>query len=94
MSVKDLKESDYLASMSVEQVISYENHLSVRVIKDMCPQGNDFVFKPVAHDKLRLYLKKLNTRKACGFDLIPAKMLKISADILCYSLTPIINLSI
>ena len=92
---KDLKESDSLASMFVKQVISYyENHLSVRVIKDMCPQGNDFVFKPVTHDKLLLYLKKLNTRKACGFDLIPAKMLEISADILCYSLTPIINLSI
>ena len=65
---KDLKESDSLASMSVEQVISYyENHLSVRVIKDMCPQGNDFVFKPVTHDKLRLYLKSLIRVKPVGF---------------------------
>ena len=34
---------------------------------------------------------RLNPKKACGYDSIPAKLLKAGAHILCHSLRPIIN---
>ena len=39
-------------------------------------------------------LKQLNTRKACGYDYIPAKLLKLGAPAIHISLTSIINFSI
>ena len=55
---------------------------------------NQFIFKSVTHDLVLLKLRQLNVKKACGYDFIPAKLLKLGATVICNSLTPIINTSI
>ena len=54
----------------------------------------NFSFKPVTEDQVLNYVKKLNPKKATGPDEIPAKLLKVSGEVLCPSLANIINLSI
>ena len=81
--------------MSVEQLIDhYENHPSVKLIKDKNEITQSFDFSNVTQNDTQIKLKKLKTNKASGFDNIPAKFLKLGADQLSYSLTPIINSTI
>ena len=55
---------------------------------------NQFIFKSVTPDSVLFKLRQLNVRKACGYDFIPAKLLKLGATVICNSFTPIINTSI
>ena len=81
--------------MSAEQVIDhYENHPSVKLIKDKFESTQSFDFSHVTQNVTLGKLKKLKTNKASGFDNIPAKFLKLGADHLSYSLTTIINSTI
>ena len=43
---------------------------------------------------IRTQLRQLNVKKACGYDFIPAKLLKLGATVICNPLTSIINTSI
>ena len=88
-------ESEYINDMSAEQVIDhYENHPSVKLITDKFETSQSFDFSHVTQNVTQSKLKKLKTNKASGFDNIPAKFLKLGADHLSYSLTPIINSTI
>ena len=88
-------EPENVNGMSVEQVIDhYQNHPSVKLIKDKNKTTQMFDFSHVTQTVTQNKLKQLKTNKASGFDKIPAKFLKMGADQLCFSLTPIINSTI
>ena len=53
-----------------------------------------FRFMPIPVENVLQTLRQLNISKGAGLDKIPAKMLRIAADILAPSLTYIFNLSI
>ena len=50
-----------------------------------------FSFQPTTVEHVAEKLHQLNSKKATGFDHIPAKLLKVSADIIAPSLTAQIN---
>ena len=77
---------DYIRDM-------YENHPSVKVIKSMRNELNNFSFKHVSSENIQIKLQKLNIHKAAGFDNIPAKLFKLGASVLCCPLQSIINQS-
>ena len=88
-------EPDDINDMSVEQLIDhYENHPSVKLIKDKSGINQSFDFSQVTQNDTQCKLKRLKTNKASGCDNIPAKFLKLGAEHLSYSLTPIINSTI
>ena len=53
-----------------------------------------FVLYPIPVENVLKTLRQLNISKGAGLDKIPAKMLRIAADIIAPSLTYIFNLSI
>ena len=61
--------------------------------KTSCNVSNDFEFSNV-FDYVKNILLNLDTSKAAGMDLIPAKFLRDGAEVLALPLTNIINLSI
>jgi hypothetical protein len=81
--------------LSVDGIVAhYSDHPSVTKIlsqlasnSGMCP----FSFQSVNSHEVLLKIKSLNSRKACGFDLIPAKLIKQGANVICRTLTPIVN---
>ena len=73
-------------------VSSHTNNNSVLYIKDnIATGGSKFRFKNVETAYMFDILKKINTKKATGFDNIPPKLLKYGAHILCNPITRIIN---
>ena len=50
-----------------------------------------FAFQPTTVEHVAEKLHQLNSKKATGYDQIPAKLLKVSADIIAPSLTAQIN---
>ena len=53
-----------------------------------------FSFQPTTVEHVTEKLHQLNSKKATGYDQIPAKLLKVSADIIAPSLTDQINYNI
>ena len=53
-----------------------------------------FVFSQISQINVATSLRRLKVSKATGMDSIPAKILKMSADIIAPSLTAIFNLSL
>jgi hypothetical protein len=53
-----------------------------------------FNFTPVSYDVVCKKLKKLNPKKASGYDNIPSKLIKIAATHISKQITPLINESI
>jgi hypothetical protein len=87
----DLKENIDVSSSSVEEICShYMNHPSIVSICENAKKKH-FDFEAVTRDTVLKKLKCLNARKSCGYDLIPAKLLRYGAGPLSHSLTPIIN---
>ena len=76
----------------VEKAVKkYENHPSIRKIKE-CYKLNQFEFKPVTgNGVLRLQIQKLNPKKSSPLNSIPAKILKQNADIFGILLQKIFN---
>ena len=92
---RELAEPDELSDMSVFDVINhYSDHESVKLIKQNVPDQNKFEFSNVTYDQVLLKLKSLKVNKSQGYDLIPAKLVKIGADVLALNLTSLINQSI
>ena len=91
----DQSESMHVKQMSADQVIDhYKNHPSINLIKETVNNNEQFHFSPIEQTVTRKKLKQLKTNKSSGFDNISPKFLKLGADYLSYSLTPIINNSI
>ena len=42
---------------------------------------------------VRAHLSKLKSNRATGYDILPARLLKIGCDILCYSVCYLVNMS-
>ena len=90
-AAKELSEPLHLSSMTTEEIIDfYEDHMSMSVINNFVGNQN-FKFENVLCDTVFMKLVKLNVNKSQGYDNIPAKLIKIGAEVLCYSLTSIIN---
>ncbi len=56
--------------------------------------GQRFVFAQISQINVATSLRQLEVSKATGMDNMPAKILKMSADIIAPSLTAIFNLSL
>ena len=91
---KGQSEPDEISNMSTEQIVEYyDEHQSVSLIKDQKLGHNVFSFQNVDHTQVLKRLKALNVNKSVGYDRIPAKLLKTGAEVLCHSLTRIVNYS-
>ena len=78
LGLSDLPETD--ACPSVLAINDRHNNLHM-----------SFSFQPTTVEHVAEKLHQLNSKKATGFDHIPAKLLKVSADIIAPSLTAQIN---
>jgi hypothetical protein len=90
---EELSESSDVQSMSFNDIIThYENHESVQFIKDFVADNNSiFCFNSVNSDIVLNKLNRLKTNKSCGYDCVPAKLLKMGAKPISQFLTPVIN---
>lgn len=70
-----------------------QNHVSIQAINQNIMNTGTFDFHPVSHHEVYKKLKKLNSKKATGYDQIPPRMLKIAAVPICSHITPMINTS-
>jgi hypothetical protein len=77
-----------------EIICNFHSHESILSIKESLTGINHFTFKPVNNNTIFTKLRKLNTKKACGYDGIPAKILKLAASPISKSITPILNASL
>jgi hypothetical protein len=79
-----------------EMIEKYKNHPSILKIKSLHGQlnENEFEFKHTTENEVFKILKKLDTKKASGYDKISPQMIKYSMDYLVPYLTHIINTSI
>ena len=76
--------ANYNASDGFQDIIcTHESHSSILEIKkNVLHTENDFSFTHVNQSDVQKIMETLNTRKAHGFDRMPAKLLKHSAPIL------------
>ena len=74
---------------------THESHPSIlKIKKNVWHTENDFSFTHVNQSDVQKIMESLNTRKAHGFDGMPAKLPKLSAPILAGELSRLINDSI
>ena len=78
LGLNELLDTD--ACPSVPAINGQRNHLH-----------KSFAFQPTTVEHVAEKLHQLNSKKATGYDQIPAKLLKVSADIIAPSLTAQIN---
>ena len=72
----------------------YETHPSINTIKRNRENNITFSMESVSEGDVLKELQSLNVKKSCGYDHIPAKLLKTASKSLAPSLTYIINHSI
>ena len=91
----DFSEPEYVHTLSADQVIDlYKDHPSIRLINSHVNNDQQFMFATINETVTEKKLKLLQTNKSAGFDKISPKFLRIGAQNLSHSLTPIINNSI
>ena len=84
----------------IDEIIrTYQDHPSVKQIKNVITTSNTpkpiyFSFEPTNPVEVQKRLKNINTKKATGFDKIPPKLVKLSAEILSTPLPIAINSSL
>ena len=75
--------------------LAHESHESVQYIeqymKDQNGSNNTFTFSHVTMNDVLKELRSINIRKTTGCDLIPGKLIKEGADILCKPIQSLIN---
>ena len=74
-----------------ESIKRFENHPSIRTIKENVEIHQRFSFSEVTTDDIQLEIKHLNSKKASTFMNIPTKQLKQAIDIICEPLMRIWN---
>ena len=80
---------------TVKSIIdSYENHPIIIKIKENIGKNLSFSLRSATKTEINDILKGLDTNKSTGIDDIPAKFVKIAADILDEPMNHIINKSI
>ena len=92
--------NDYFVNIAkgigdVHSNTNYSNHPSIKCIKKNTGATEHlFSFSNVTRTDVFKQIMKLNGRKSCGWDNIPPKILKLSADIIAGPLTELINMCI
>ena len=84
----------------IDEIIrTYQDHPSVKQIKNVITTSNTpkpiyFSFEPTNPVEVQKRLKNIDTKKATGFDKIPPKLVKLSAEVLSTPLSVAINNSL
>ena len=84
----------------IDEIIhTYQDHPTVKQMKNVITTSNTptpiyFSFEPTNSVENQKRLKNIDTKKATGFDKIPPKLVKISAEILSTPLSIAINNSL
>ena len=73
-----------------EAISKYKDHPSIKLINEN-QYPKSFKFKTVTSSQILSTMRKINPKKACGYDEIPGKLIKHGAEVLSTSLTPIFN---
>ena len=93
---KDIGPDDclYVEDNVTSCTVKYEHHVSIETIKTFmeCTTNNfDFNFQDIDTRCVKTLLQQLNCHKATGYDLLPAKILKIASQMLCFPLLMLVN---
>ena len=94
---ENLSEPSHVLNMNTSDLLDhYANHSSVTHIKNYVNEQcvNEFSFTPVTNIQVKNKLKMLKSKKAPGYDGIPAKLLKLGADYISPHLCNLINVSL
>ena len=75
-------------------IASYETHPSILSIKENAVHNDVFRLSLTTHTEVLKLLKRVNPKKATGYDNIPPKLLKIAATEFAYPIYNLINISI
>lgn len=75
-------------------VEAHDGHESVRYIQQHLSMKDVLTFSSVSEKHVYKKLRRLDVKKATGFDAIPPKLIKIAADCLCKPVTYLINMCI
>ncbi len=79
-------------NLSLLQIIkTFEKHTSIIGIKNNLKHKMPFEFQPITKERLKEIILNLDHKKACGHDMISAKFLKLSVDIISGPLVNILN---
>ena len=84
----------------IDEIIrTYQDHLSMKQIKNVITKSNTpkliyFSFEPTNPVEVQKRLKNIDTKNATGFDKIPPKLVKLSAEVLSTPLSIAINNSL
>ena len=86
-------------SVNYEVIRTYQDHPSVKQIKNLITTSNTpkpiyYSFEPTNPVEVQKCLKNIDTKKATGFDKIPPKLVRLSAEILSTSLFTAMNNSL
>ena len=85
-------EPDYVKDLPFDSLIHhYSNHTSVTHITTSSIGRPYFNFNVVKQSDVLDKLNKLNINKACGYDNLPAKLVRCGSTVLSRSFTPLIN---
>ena len=76
-----------------EILFFYGNYPSIKNIDKKIESQKKFDFTEVSQKQILNKLKNLTIKKACGYDQLPAKLIKAGAETYSHILTPIINQS-
>jgi len=78
--VNSLTEDDLLSHLSLTNICNANKS-----------NLNNFCFQPLSGNSVQLALEKLNVRKACGYDSISPRMLRLASSGIADSLTKLFN---
>ena len=84
----------------IDEIIhTYQNHHNVKQIKDVIAKSNTpkpiyFSLEPTNPVEVQKRLQNIDATKATGFDKIPPKLVKLSAEVLSTALSIAINNSL
>ena len=88
---EDHSESSNILGKSIDCIFDYyKDHSSLSRIRSLSNR-NDFIFCEVTIENVMNKIKKLKVNKSCGYDVMPASILKAGSKVLCSSFTNIIN---
>ena len=84
---------DYIndSLITKRNIEKYKNHPSIKAIQDTFPVKKEFKIEEAKVEQINKVLRNINSRKATGPDKTPPKIVKMSANIIDFHLTNIIN---
>ena len=81
-----------MISGSISEIVrTYASHPSIIKIKENVKIKDKFKFQNITSNEMKVEINKLNSKKSCISNDIPAKILKGNSDIVCNYLSSIYN---